>query len=259
METTTVSGHELAFKMGRVLLENGAEISRVQETMERVAAALGVEEFNTYVLTNAVFAEGIESGNNHRTRIKFVPSFSIHFGRIAAVNQLSRQITAGDLSAAEAYEKLLEIEALPYTRVWKQILACGVGSAGFCYMFGGNLADSLNALLCGFLVQAFLSYADKHKFSKFVTNICASGIAALFALLILKAGLGAHLDVIITGSIIRLVPGIALTTSIRDFFNGDYLSGTIRLIDAVIVGGCIAIGVGVVISLSSYFLGGAVI
>ena len=66
------------------------------------------------------------------------------------------------------------------------------------------------------------------------------------------------LDKIIIGSIIRLVPGIALTTSIRDFLGGDYLSGTIRMIDAFLVGGCIAIGVGAVVML--YVLaGGAMI
>ena len=60
--------------------------------------------------------------------------------------------------------------------------------------------------------------------------------------------LGEVLGAIIIGSIIRLVPGVALTTSIRDFLNGDYLSGTIRMIDAVLVACCIALGVGIVLS-----------
>ena len=42
-----------------------------------------------------------------------------------------------------------------------------------------------------------------------------------------------------------LVPGVALTTSIRDFFSGDYLSGSIHLIDALLTAVCIAAGVGV--------------
>ena len=45
---------ELAFRMGTILLENGAEITRVQETMERVAAAYKADEFNVYVLSNAI-------------------------------------------------------------------------------------------------------------------------------------------------------------------------------------------------------------
>ena len=43
---------ELSFQMGETLLRNGAEISRVQETMERVAQSYHAESFNVYVLTN---------------------------------------------------------------------------------------------------------------------------------------------------------------------------------------------------------------
>jgi hypothetical protein len=55
------------------------------------------------------------------------------------------------------------------------------------------------------------------------------------------------------------VPGVALTTSIRDFFHGDYLSGAIRMLDAVLVGGCIAMGVGVVVKVLSLLTGGALL
>ena len=53
--------------------------------------------------------------------------------------------------------------------------------------------------------------------------------------------------------------GVALTTSIRDFFHGDYLSGAIRMLDAFLVGGCIAMGVGVVVKLLSLLTGGALL
>ena len=41
-----------------------------------------------------------------------------------------------------------------------------------------------------------------------------------------------------------LTPGVALVMGIRDFINADYLSGTIRLIDAVLIAGSLAVGVG---------------
>ena len=50
--------------------------------------------------------------------------------------------------------------------------------------------------------------------------------------------------------------GVPLTTAVRDFFNADYLSGTIRLIDAVLVASCIALGVGFMLKLYSLFPGG---
>ena len=46
--------------------------------------------------------------------------------------------------------------------------------------------------------------------------------------------------------------------AIRDLFSGDYLSGGIRLIDALLTGMCIAIGVGAAIK-AFQLLGGGVL
>ena len=42
---------------------------------------------------------------------------------------------------------------------------------------------------------------------------------------------------------------------IRDFVHGDYLSGTIRMIDALLIAASIAIGTGLVLSLYTFFTG----
>ncbi len=245
------SALELSFLMGTLLLQNGAEISRVQDTMERVVKAYGVDEFGVYVLTNGIFANGVENGISKHTAIKFVKTSSIHFGRIAAVNQLSREVCEGKLSVPEAMAIAQKIKDIPYSPDWLMILSSGIGCAGFCYVFGGTIRDTIAAFIVGLIVQAFLTLADKRKTGKITSNLIASSIAAAGAIFFLKIGFGQNLEYIIAGSLIRLVPGVALTTAIRDFFNSDYLSGTIRIIDVVILGGCIAIGAGVVVKLAS--------
>ena len=126
-------------------------------------------------------------------------------------------------------------------------------------MFGGDGFDALTAFFCGLILEPYLYWVDKHGMSKFLTNLSASALATLCGGLLLLAGVGHNMDMIIIGSIIRLVPGVALTTSIRDFFHGDYLSGAIRMLDAFLVGGCIAMGVGVVVKLLSLLTGGALL
>ncbi len=258
LKTSCKSAVTLSFKMGELLLRSGAEIFRVQETMERVAHAYGVEEYDVYVLSNAIFANAVENGEHTQSKLKFVPGASVHLGRVDAINQLSREIAAGKHTVEEAFIRLKEINRIPYTKTVYMILSCGIGSACFSYLFGGSFCDALAALLCGFILEIFLRILDRRSASKFITNLSSSALVALSAVLLYRLGLGQDLDKIIIGSIIRLVPGIALTTSIRDFLGGDYLSGTIRMIDAFLVGGCIAIGVGVVVML--YILvGGAMI
>ena len=47
----------------------------------------------------------------------------------------------------------------------------------------------------------------------------------------------------IIGALMVLTPGVALTMGVRDILNGDYLSGSIRLLDALVIAGSIAGGV----------------
>lgn len=255
----THSALELSFRMGETLLENGAEISRVQETMERVVQSYQVESFNVYVITNAIFVTGTEAGVEHAAKLKHVPSTSTHLGRICAVNQLSREIAQGEHTVEEASARLEEASRLPYSPLPLAVLSCAVGSAAFSYLFGGSPFDAFVAFFCGVALELYLHFAGRRGMSKFLTNLSASALVTLCGGALFLCGLGHNMDKIIIGSIIRLVPGVALTTSIRDFFHGDYLSGAIRMLDAVLVGGCIAVGVGFVVKLLSTLTGGALL
>ena len=77
------------------------------------------------------------------------------------------------------------------------------------------------------------------------------------SLVLYVMGLKVQFDRIIIGGIILLMPGVALVTAIRDLFNGDYLSGSIRLMDALLTGVCIAIGVGAAVKAFQLLGGGA--
>ena len=63
----------------------------------------------------------------------------------------------------------------------------------------------------------------------------------------------------IIGSIIPLVPGVAFTTAIRDIADEDYIAGAVRMLDALLVTFCIAMGVGLVMTLYHYLTGGTML
>ena len=115
---------ELSFQMGEILLRNGAEISRVQETMERVARSYHVENYTVYVLTNGIFAAGTEQGKERSVALRHIVSTTTHMGRICAVNQLSREIAHGEHSVEEAFQILQEIREIPYHPLPLSILCC---------------------------------------------------------------------------------------------------------------------------------------
>lgn len=246
---------ELAVQAGEILLENGAEVFRVQQTMEIIAAAYGAEEFHVYVLTNGIFASMAEDGVNHVARLENVPQASVHLGRIDGVNTLSRQIAQGNVPMEQAFDELDRIRAIPVLSLPLQMLACGAGSAFFALLFGGKWPDFFCAFAAGLLLHVYLWRAEKNKTNKIITRLMGAALVTAVASVCMVVGVGNDMDKIIIGSIMPLVPGIALTMAIRDFFNSDYLSGTIRLIDALIIGLSIATGVGAVLGFASMVLG----
>ena len=232
---------------GQTLLENGAEVFRVEQTMEIMAASFHLREFHVYVLTNGIFAS---AGTAEMSEVRNVPTRTTHLGRVAAVNQLSRQIASG--------ARLAQARCIPFPKDWVQ-LAAGMGGA-FCFalIFGGDLKAGLAAAAAGVAANAYLLFCGRHGVGGGFRTISTAALITLCC--ILGCGLlGTEPSHAIIGTLMILTPGIAFTMGIRDFVQGDYLSGTIRMIDALLIAASIAIGTGLVLSLYAFLKGVAVV
>lgn len=113
---------------GQTLLENGAEVFRVEQTMEIMACSFHLREFHVYVLTNGIFAS---AGTAEISEVRNVPQRTVHLGRVAAVNELSRDIAAGRCLLDEAERRLADARCIPLPGA-KEQLACGAVGA-FCF------------------------------------------------------------------------------------------------------------------------------
>ena len=252
---------ELCVDAGETLLANGAEIYRAQQTMELIARSYGAGDFNAYVLTNGLFASMRIGDTGERAAVRNTPRVSMNLGRISAVNALSREIVAGSLSVEEAFLRLAEIRAMRGYPGWLMAIATAVSAASFGYLMGGTILDAMAALPAGLAVGLFVLRLARTRapLNKLVSNMLSAGVVALVSLLCVwmlgLVGLRCDLDMVIIGGIVSLMPGIALTNGIRDVANCDYLSGTIRAIDAVLIAAGIALGVGIVLRLAALLPG----
>ena len=246
----------LAVETGDALLRNGAEVYRVEDTVMHILKAYEIEEYDVYVLSNGIFASANENKDDACSMIRHVPLGQTHLGRIAALNQLSREICSHECSLKDAWTRLDECKAIPTCSKWTAVFFCGLGSGSFSFLFGGTPLDGVIAFIAGAILNMMLKKFSQRKTSKFITNIFGSALVTLVSLITFSIGLPVLYDKIIIGAIMPLVPGIALTTSIRDFFNGDYLSGAIHMIDAVLTAFCIAAGVGTVMTIYNLIVGG---
>ena len=128
---------ELAMQAGELLLENGAEIFRVEETMERICRHYGVESASQFILMNYILATAGEGHGHVFAKVRHIPVNGSHLDKVAAVNQLSREIAEGKYTVSEAYQALETIRRMPDKRKSVLILASGVASGAFFFLIAG--------------------------------------------------------------------------------------------------------------------------
>lgn len=244
---------------GDILLASGAEIFRVEETINRIAHAYGIDSCDPFVLSSGFFLTADSNSDQNFAWVRHIPLSATRLDRVTAVNQLSREIEHGFYTPEEAYQKLQDIQQMPAKRNLCQILASGVGSGCFCYLFGGDPVDCIVAFIAGLLLYVYLLCVVKGQLSKIATNISGGMFVTFIAVLIYQLGLGHHLSEIIIGSIIPLVPGVAFTNGIRDIADQDHIAGAVRMLDALLVTFSIAMGVGLVMIGYHHFVGGAIL
>lgn len=241
---------DLAYEAGAILLENGAEISRVEETMRRIAGHFGVEDESFFVLSNGIMATG-----KGYARSKFIPIKGTSLDKVVAVNQLSREVAEGKCDLAQLETRLKAIRAMRPKPAWEQILASALGSAAFCIIFGGGFEDCLAALVAGMLLWVFMLFVSYRHLSRIAGNLAGALLATVLCGVMYRIGLGTHLSNMIIGAIIPLIPGVPFTNGIRDMANEDYIAGITRLLDALLTFFCIAIGVAFAFLLDAWISG----
>lgn len=256
---------EVASEAGHILLENGAEISRVEDIMSRIATHYGVDTSNFFVLSNGIFTTGTmdrvrKAGGQAETyaNVEFIPLRSIQLSKVVAVNRLSYDISYGLCSLEQARERLHLIRKAPPKPAWEQILGSAFGAAGFAAVFGGGWMDCAAAFVVGALLYVYILFFSSRFLSKIVGGVSNALLATLLCMLFYKIGFGVSLSNMIIGAVMPLIPGVPFVNGVRDLANSDYIAGLTRLTDAMLGFFCIALGVALSFLLDGWLFGGMI-
>lgn len=249
MATIANQWAELIADAGVVLLRNGAETYRTSETMEYMGESLGCKKMDIFVIPSTVMVSLTTHEGDSATIIRKINNRTINLDRVVRMNDLSRSMTMGDCSFEEARQQVDNIrrERTGFS-TQASIAFSGLVGIGFAVMQNGNWAECITAFIAASsvrLVAHLVSQVEQSRFLfEFLGAICAAsvGIAAHYFIPMINR------DIVIVAGIMPLVPGVAITNSIRDIINGDNLSGMTRCLEAALTS--IAIAMGVLLMLS---------
>lgn len=247
---------DVASYAGKLLIESGAEIYRVEETMVRLCTSFSeVEDAQSFVTTTGIMFSITVASKTH-TKILRVHTRGVDLNCIDKINSLSRETAVQNYTIEELALKLREIENEQRYSFWIIMFFGALSAGGFAVFFGGNYLEAGCSFLIGLLIKAVSALMEQRGLHGFFTNAIAAASGALAALGAHALCLDTDVDILIISSIMLLVPGLAITNAIRDTVSGDYLSGVARATEAFLVAIAIAAGIGVVLSMSIGLSGG---
>lgn len=235
---------ETAALAGELMLTSGAETYRAENTMAHILKKGTNARVTTLALTTSIMITIEDEDSNPLTIVRRISGGSIKLSRIVRVNEISRNYCDDKISLEEAYEQLLHIPSREYTPAIYNLSTVGI-AVGFTMFFGGSWLEIMAALLTSTVLAFLITLCKRFRVAGFVLN-CVSSAGLAFTCIALKNTIFPTIDtdVVIIGSIMPLVPGVAITNAIRDTLQGDYISGCARILEAFLTAVAIAIGVG---------------
>ena len=193
----------LSLYTGALLIQNGAESYRAEDTIERICKSVSnISNVSAYALPSAIFIS-MEFEGETLSNFRKITIADTNLYKIDRVNSFSREFVSSDFSIKEAYDKLFEID---------------------------NTEEKKEKI--------YLS----------------GGIASILAITFVHFNFGSNIDNIIIGVIMLLVPGVAITNSVRDIMSGEFITGAITMIKAFFIALAIAFGVGVGLKIMRFIL-----
>ena len=227
---------------GMIMLENGAEIYRVEETIDYMLKTSGLKTTQAFVVSTGFMISLDDPSIDALTVVRRVDRGATNLNMIAQVNDISRKFYKGIISLEEAFSQLKHLKKNQYPWWLKDICTVFVGLF-FTGMYGGNGVDMLFTGIVGVFLAIWLHAAGSMKLNSLIKDLTASIILSVVERVLIHLNPFAHLDLIIIGSIMVLVPGAAITNAIRDTLHGDYASGNANILQAFTEAALIALGV----------------
>lgn len=246
---------ETAKLSAKLILENGGETSRAEETVYRICNTLGFDKTDVFAIPTGLFISVSKDETEVNTSVTRIRKRSTDLTAIEEVNSVSRDIAASTITIDEALVKLKTIAERKDERKLIKVVATGLAAGFFALMFNGSGYDFIAAAMCGVLVQIVANSIKFTDVFNFAVSILGGFIIGLGSVLFVSiTGVGS-LEKIIAGAIMPLLPGVPMVNAIKDTMRGDLLSGVSRGAEAVLIAVALAFGAGVVLRLYIHFAG----
>ena len=232
---------KVACLAGKIVLENGGEIYRVEDVVCRIGAFYGLK-IECFATLTCIMASSTNENGDIYSLVKRISSRSTNLNKVFLLNNVVRSIN--NFSFVGLQKELVKIYNEKGTEFYRKFIGYSLGAGSFVYLFKGDYKDFIPAFISGALTALFEKLSSYLEINGFFTNIVSGIICSCIPYAFFHIGFISNPSISIISALMLLVPGVAFINSIRDIIAGDLLAGISRSVEVLMIGLSLAVGAG---------------
>ncbi len=220
---------EYSAQIAARIVENGGEISRAEECVIRICKSAGAKNINVFIIPSLIFASARFDGKRY-TSFKRIYKTDLNLGALEQANSDSRALCEGKKAGRVDYNYPILL----------RYFATALATGSFCIYFGGTALDAVFSGIIGIAAEILPLF--KIRLNLFSKTLIDSTVCGVLAFLPQTAGIAAHPDKIMTGTIMLLIPGMSVGNAMKDMMSGDIIAGILQITEAFVTAFAIVLG-----------------
>ena len=245
MKTKTDSELVLEFcvELSRRMVVSGANLERVQLAVEHICNAYSLSDVSLYLLNTNISLSALDVDGDYISRQCTIPPAGIHLYRLKSLNSLSYTVVREKPSPKRLRQMLLDASEVRERPDWQILLGQIIALSCLCLIFGGNAPEVFAVILIVIATHYIMIWAEKPGLNRLVTNALIMWLATVVAVLVMQAGMGENVPVIMITVSMLVIPGIPLVNAVRNLLCGNEMNGILQVAKVFIETMALAMGI----------------
>ncbi|SHO23551.1 Putative membrane protein [Moritella viscosa] len=222
-------------KLGLALHRCGATSYRIENHLTNLAKFWHIEA--SFLVTPTAFTFIFSSNpDEQHTHIVRVKPAGNDLGKLATIDEIVEKVVDSQVTLDQAIELLVEAKQQPgFYGVKTEALGWCVTGGAFAMLLSDSSLDIISSFFFSFLVFILYKLSANSSRLASIVEFFAPFISAILACFIASLEVNINVPFVILSSVIIFIPGLAITVALSEIVNKDLVSGTSKLVDAIML------------------------
>lgn len=233
-------------KAAVMMLEFGAESKLIEQTSQRMGAALGVDSVEMSLIPSAIVLTTL-THNQSVTTTRMAHHKPINMSIVFDIQRLCIELEKNKFDVNTVMDRLKNIQPNYYNR-WLVVFMVGLSCASFAYLRDADWVAFLITFFAASTAMFVRQELAKHKFISMLVFAITAFVATIIASLSYVGNISATPSVALSASVLLLVPGFPFINSFLDAVKGYLSMGWGRWLQASLL--TLATSMGIIFAMS---------